>query len=206
LFVLGGMYIGWFTATEAAAVGCVATAVIGAIFGELTWKGVLQSVVETVRTTCMLFVIVFSAVVFTYFVVLTQSPSALVAWVQGLGLSSTAIIVLMMVFYVVLGCFLEAFGMMLITVPVFMPLVIQCGYDPIWFGVMLVIVIELGMIHPPMGMNIFVMQAQLPDVPLVKLYAGILPFLPAPILLLGLLIWQPEIATWLASTVAVTGK
>ncbi len=206
LFVLGGMYLGWFTATEAAAVGCVATAVVGAVFGDLTWKRLWQSFSDTIKTTCMLFVIVFAAVVFTYFVVLTQIPAALVAWVQAMELSPVAVIAAMLVFYVILGCFLEAFGMMLITVPVFLPLVVQLGYDPIWFGILLIIVIELGMLTPPLGMNIFVIQAQLPDVPLLKLYAGIVPFLPAPLVLLALLVWKPEIATWLASTVAVVTR
>jgi C4-dicarboxylate transporter DctM subunit len=202
LFVLGGMYVGWFTATEAAAVGCLMTFLIGIFFGDLSWRLTLQSFTDTIRTTCMLFVIVFSAVLFTYFIVLTKLPDSLVVWITSLGFGPVTIIVLMMVFYIVLGCFMEAFGIMLITVPIFLPLVVQSGYDAIWFGVMLVIVIELGMIHPPMGMNIFVMQAQLPEIPVTRLYAGIVPFLPAPIVLLGVLIAWPEIATWLAAVVS----
>jgi C4-dicarboxylate transporter DctM subunit len=195
--VLGGMYTGWFTATEAAAVGAFGAWLMGVLTGGLSWKGTLESFADTIRTTCMLFTIVFSAVVLTYFVVLTQIPSSLFAWVNAWHVGPTTLMILMMVFYILLGCFLEAFGMLLITVPVFLPVVIQSGYDPIWFGIMLVIVVELGLIHPPVGMNIFVMQAQLPDVPITKLYQGIFPFLPAPMILLLIMIVFPQTAMWL---------
>jgi C4-dicarboxylate transporter DctM subunit len=197
--VLGGMYIGWFTATEAAAIGAFGAWLMGVLSGGLGWKGTWESISDTIQTTCMLFTIVFSAVVLTYFVVLTQIPTAVIAWVNAWHVGPVTLMILMMAFYIVLGCFLEAFGMLLITVPVFLPVVIQSGFDPIWFGVMLVIVIELGLIHPPVGMNIFVMQAQLPDVPITKLYWGILPFLPAPILLLLLMIFFPGLAMWLVN-------
>lgn len=199
VFIIGGMLAGWFTANEAAAVGVVATAVLGRFAGDLSWSGVVASFVETVRTTCMLFVIVISAVVLTYFVVLTQLPALLTQWAQGLGLSPVGLIISMIVFYIVLGCFMEAFGMILITVPVFLPVIVQAGFDPLWFGIILVIVIELGLIHPPVGMNIFVMQAQLPDIPVITLYQGIVPFLAAPIVLLGLMIAYPSLANWLPS-------
>jgi C4-dicarboxylate transporter, DctM subunit len=192
--VLGGMYIGWFTATEAAAIGAFGAWLMGVLSGKLRLKGTLESFADTIQTTCMLFTIVFSAVVLTYFIVLTQIPSAIIAWIQVWHIGPVTLMLLMMAFYIVLGCFLEAFGMLLITVPVFLPVVIQSGFDPVWFGVMLVIVIELGLIHPPVGMNIFVMQAQLPDVPVTKLYWGILPFLPAPMLLLVMMIIWPDIA------------
>ncbi len=195
--VLGGMYTGWFTATEAAAIGAFGAWLIGTVTGRLSWAGTIESFSDTITTTCMLFTIVFSAGVLTYFIVLTQIPVVLIGWIQSLGLSPTAVLFLMMIFYVILGCFLEAFGMLLITVPVFLPVVVQLGFDPVWFGIMLVIVIELGLIHPPVGMNIFVMQAQLPDVPVTKIYQGILPFLPAPILLLVLMVLFPDIAMWL---------
>lgn len=197
--VLGGMYIGWFTATEAAAVGAFGAWLMGVLTGKLTIKGMIASCSDTIQTTCMLFTIVFSAVVLTYFIVLTQIPLVLVTWVKEWDLAPVTLMILMMIFYIILGCFLEAFGMLLITVPVFLPVVVQSGFDPVWFGIMLVIVIELGLIHPPVGMNIFVMQAQLPEVPVTRLYQGILPFLPAPMILLVLLIAFPEIAMWFAN-------
>jgi len=195
--VLGGMYLGWFTATEAAAVGAFGAWLMGTLSRRLDLKSTLASFSDAIQTTCMLFTIVFSAVVLTYFVVLTQIPVVLVAWIKEWNVGPVTLMILMMVFYILLGCFLEAFGMLLITVPVFLPVVVQSGFDPIWFGVMLVIVIELGLIHPPVGMNIFVMQAQLPDVPVTRLYQGILAFIPAPMIMLGLLIAFPALAMWL---------
>lgn len=145
----------------------------------------------------MLFLIVICAVVLSYFIVQTDMPSLLVALVRQWQVGPVSLIALMILFYVIMGCFLDGFGMILITVPIFLPMVVQAGFDPIWFGVILVIVIELGLIHPPVGMNIFVIQAQAPDIPVHRIYQGIVPFLAAPFILLGLLIALPEIALWL---------
>ena len=197
LFTIGGLYTGWFTSTEAAAMGAFGAFVLGAVQGQLNWEQVKRSFSETVRTTCVLLVVVVCAVVFSYFVVLTQLPPLLVTTMKGLGIGPVGLIILIIAFYVVLGCFMDGFGMILITVPVFLPLIVQAGYDPIWFGVILVIVIELGLIHPPVGMNIFVIQAQVPGVPVVRIYQGILPYLIAPFALLALLVAFPDIALWL---------
>jgi C4-dicarboxylate transporter, DctM subunit len=197
ILTIGGLYAGWFTSTEAAAIGAFGAFVLGAVQGQLGWRQVLQSFADTVRTTCMLLTIVVCAVVFSYFVVLTQLPPLLVDAMQGIGIGPIGLIVLIIAFYVVLGCFLDGFGMILITVPVFLPLIVKAGFDPIWFGVILVIVIELGLIHPPVGMNIFVIQAQVAEVPVLRIYQGILPYLVAPFALLALLVAYPEIALWL---------
>ena len=105
--------------------------------------------------------------------------------------------IIIMLGYIVLGCFLEGIGMVLITVPVFLPLVKQFGYDPIWFGVILVIVVEVGLIHPPVGMNLFVIQAQAPDLRITSIYRGIVPFLFAPLVLIVLMFFFPQLALWL---------
>ena len=148
----------------------------------------------------MLFLIIMCAMVFSYFIVQTQLPKVLVEWAKYWQLSPIALIVTLIVFYIILGCFMDGLGMTLITVPVFLPLVVASGYDPVWFGVILVVVIELGLIHPPVGMNIFVIQAQVPEVPILQIYKGILPFLIAPMVLLALLIAFPDIALWLPRT------
>jgi C4-dicarboxylate transporter DctM subunit len=127
----------------------------------------------------------------------THLPDLMVDGARWLNLPGPAVILLIVVTYILLGCFLEGIGMVLITVPVFLPLVKQFGYDPIWFGVILVIVVEVGLIHPPVGMNLFVIQAQVPDVKLTSIYRGIMPFLIAPFLLIALLLAFPEIALWL---------
>ena len=141
--------------------------------------------------------IVICAVVFSYFVTQAQLPQVLVGWAKAWNLGPIALIAALMIFYIILGCFMDGLGMILITVPVFLPLVVANGFDAVWFGVMLVIVIELGLIHPPVGMNIFVIQAQVPDIPVLRIYQGIVPFLVPPIALLALLTVFPEIALWL---------
>lgn len=195
--VIGGLYAGLLTATEAAAVGAFGAWALGALTGRLGWRETWAGVLDTTRTTAMLFVVLIAANIFTYFVVLTQIPDVLVSWVQALHLSGIWLLILIGLFYLILGCFLEAFGMILITVPILMPVVVQAGYDPIWFGVFLVILIETGMITPPVGMNIFVMQTQLSTLSLRKLYQSVAPFVLAPIALALLIIVLPDLVTWL---------
>ncbi|SFK23772.1 TRAP transporter large permease [Celeribacter neptunius] len=197
LVVIGGLYSGILTATEAAAVGALGAWLLGVITRRLSWKDTRTGIYDTIRTTAMLFVILCAANIFTYFVVLTQIPQGLAALVDGMDLHPIVLMLLIGVFYLILGCFLEAFGMILITVPILMPLVQQAGFDPIWFGIFLVIMIETGMITPPVGMNIFVMQSQLPDMPLPRLYQSVLPFVLAPVVLSVIIIFFPAIVTWL---------
>ena len=197
IVTIGGMYAGWLTPTEAAAVGAAGAILLGFTNGDLTWAKVWESVSDTIRTTGMLFVIVIFAMVFSYFIVQTQLPVVMVEAARNFGLSPVALMIAMIIFYIILGCFMDGLGMTLITVPVFLPLVVASGYDPIWFGVILVVVIELGLIHPPVGMNIFVIQAQIPDLPILKIYQGILPFLIPPMLLLAILLAFPTIVLWL---------
>ncbi|MEC7763519.1 MAG: TRAP transporter large permease [Pseudomonadota bacterium] len=197
--VIGGLYTGIFTATEAAAVGAFGAWFLGVVTRRLTWRDTFNGFLSTLKTTAMLYVILIAANAFTYFVVLTQIPQGLVEMVTNLGLGPILVLVVIGVFYVILGCFLEAFGMILITVPILLPVVVQAGYDPIWFGVFLVVMIELGMITPPVGMNIFVMQAELTKMKLSRIYQAVLPFLAAPIILAVILILVPGIATYLPS-------
>jgi tripartite ATP-independent transporter DctM subunit len=194
---IGGLYAGWFSPTEAAGIGAALALALGLVRGGLDWQRLVTCFADTIRTTCMLFLIVMSAFIFSYFVVQTQLPGVLVGWIQAAQLGPVALIVLLMVFYIIMGCFLEGGGMVLITVPIFLPLVMQNGYDPVWFGVMLVVVVELGLIHPPVGMNIFVIQARVPEVPILRIYQGIVPFLIAPMVLLAILVIWPQLALWL---------
>jgi tripartite ATP-independent transporter DctM subunit len=194
---IGGLYAGWFSPTEAAAVGAFGALALGIVGGSLSWQGILDSFRAAVTTTCMLFVIVICAVVFSYFVVQAQIPTLLVDAAKDVHLSPIALILILIAFYIVFGCFMDGLGMILITVPVFLPLVVAAGFDPVWFGVVIVVLIELGLIHPPVGMNIFIIQGQLPDVPVLKIYQGIVPFLVAPFLLLAILIAMPSLAMWL---------
>lgn len=196
---VGGIYIGWFSPTEAAAIGAFLALVFGVLQKKLDAQKVWRCCVETMRTTCMIFMIIIGAMLFSYFVVQGQLPGVLIAWTQKMQLSPTALILILILTYIALGCFLEGIGLVLITVPVFLPVVMQAGFNPVWFGVIVVIVVELGMIHPPVGMNLFVIQAQVPEISILSIYKGTLPFLIAPIALLILLLFFPQIALYLPS-------
>ncbi|HEY5380242.1 MAG TPA: TRAP transporter large permease [Pseudolabrys sp.] len=194
---IGGIYAGWFSPTEAAAVGTFVTILLAAAGGQLTVRKLIESLVEASRTTAMLFFILLGAIMFSYFVVQTQIATGLAAWVVSLNLPPLTVMIVVVLFYIALGSFLESLTMIIITVPVFVPLVQGLGYDPIWFGVLLVVLIEAGLIHPPMGINLFVLQAQLPDAKLSHMYIGSAMFLAASAVLIVLLLAFPELALWL---------
>jgi C4-dicarboxylate transporter DctM subunit len=199
LLSIGGIYAGWFSPTEAAAVGTFATIVIAILTRQLNFRQLADAMIESSRTTAMLFFILLGAIMFSYFIVQTQIATNLAAWVVSLHLPPTAVMVVVVLFYVALGSFLESLTMILITVPVFAPLAEGLGYDLIWFGVLLVVLIEVGLIHPPMGMNLFVLQSQLPNVQLGQMYIGSAMFLVANAVLVALLLAFPQIALWLPS-------
>jgi len=194
---IGGIYAGVFSPTEAAAVGAFGAILLGAIGRRLSLKMLRDSIEASVTTSCLLFIIIIGANLFSSFMVQTRFPALLADGARALQLSGPAAMVLIVVAYIVMGCFLEGIGMVLITVPVFLPLVTQFGYDPVWFSIIVVIVVEVGLIHPPVGMNLFVIQAQAPDIRITRVYGGILPFLAAPLLLLVILFLFPQLALWL---------
>jgi C4-dicarboxylate transporter DctM subunit len=191
---IGGIYAGIFSPTEAAAVGAFGAIVLGVAGRRLSLAMLLQSIEETVKTCGLLFVIIFGANLFSFFMVQTKLPHVLADGAEALHLSGPVVMTLIIIAYIIFGCFLEAIGMMLITVPVFLPLVTHFGYDPVWFGIIVVIVAEVGLIHPPVGLNLFVIQAHAPDIRITAIYRGIVPFLFAPLVLIVLMFWFPQIA------------
>ena len=197
LVTIGGIYAGVFSPTEAASVGAAGAIALGVLGRRLSLSALLHSIENTVSTSGILFVIVFGANLFSFFMVQTQLPDLLAKGAHAANLSGPAVMVLIVIAYIGFGCFLEAIGMLLITVPVFLPLVKQFGYDPVWFGVIVVIVAEVGLIHPPVGLNLFVIQAHAPDIKITSIYRGIVPFLFAPLLLIVLMFMFPQIALWL---------
>ena len=199
LFALtfGGIYVGWFSPTEAAAIGAFGAGVVGLMRRRLPAKQAVSCFHETVRITANLTLIVVGSTIFSYFVVQSGIAKSLVGTMAGLGLAPPVLMLLLVVFYVVLGCFLDGIGMVLVTVPILLPLVVANGFDPVWFGVLLVIVVEIGLIHPPVGMNLFVIRAQAPEIGLPDMYRGVLPFLIAPFALIALLLVFPDVALWL---------
>lgn len=157
----------------------------------------LKCLMDTVRTTSMIFTILIGAIIFNNFLVLSGVPDAMGEWVEGLPLSKHAILIVILLIYVVMGCALDSLAMILLSIPIFFPVVSNLGFDPVWFGVIVVMVVELGLITPPIGMNVFIIKGMVPDVPLGAIYLGVLPFVLAQILLIALLIAVPALALWL---------
>lgn len=203
LFVLAvvGIYAGWFSPTEAAAVASFAAVLIGFASRTLSLKGLWDAGIETVQTSAMLFIIVIGAFIFSRLIVLTQFPAALADWVNHASLSPWLVLLAIVALYLLLGTFLEEVSTLLITVPVLLPVVKAIGYDPIWFGVFVTVMSTVGLISPPVGLTVFVVQAQNPQVPLEKIFRGVLPFLAADCVLLLALAVFPLLATWLPSVI-----
>ena len=162
-------------------------------------RGFLHCLLETVRTTAMLFLIMVGAWIFAYFIGQTRLPKAMVGVVEAMDLAPILVIAVILVFYIILGCVLESVAIILITIPVFLPLVTAIGFDPVWYGVLMVLVVEIGLITPPVGLNLFIIRAQLPDIPLGTVIRGAAPFLAADVALVLLLLAFPQIALWLPS-------
>jgi tripartite ATP-independent transporter DctM subunit len=194
---IGGIYAGVFSPTEAASVGALGAILLGLVGRQLRTREIIKAIEAAVVTSCMLLLIIIGANIFAYFIVQTQLPALLVEEARALALPGPVVMLFVIIAYIVMGCFLEAIGMILITVPVFLPLITSYGYDPTWFAIIVVIVVELGLIHPPVGMNLFVVQAQAPDVNTMTIYRGIVPFLVAPFVLIALLWLFPSLALWL---------
>jgi tripartite ATP-independent transporter DctM subunit len=197
LVTIGGIYAGVFSPTEAASIGAFGAIVLGIVGRRLTLAELVRTIESTVVISGALFVIIIGANLFSSFIVQTRMPDLLLEGAQALNLSGLTVMLLVIFGYIVLGCFLDGIGMVLITVPVFQPLIVKFGYDPIWFAIVVVIMVEVGLIHPPVGMNLFVIQAQAPDLKILSIYRGIVPFLIAPLVLIVLMFLFPGLALWL---------
>ncbi|MCB1621320.1 MAG: TRAP transporter large permease [Thiothrix sp.] len=197
LLVMGGIYGGLFTPTEAAAIGASGSMLIALLKRKMTMQLLYDSLKETVQTTCMIFMIIIGAHFFSVFLATTQVPSNLAGFVGALPFSRYVILTIIIVMYLILGCVLDVLAMIVLTVPIVFPAMMALGFDPIWFGVIIVIVMEMALITPPVGMNVFVINATYPDVPLISVFAGVLPFLLAQLILILLLTVFPAIALWL---------
>ena len=196
-FALFGIYLGWFSPTEAAAMAAFVAILIAFGSGAMRWRELLDCFLETVYTTAVIFFIVVGAFIFSRFIVLTQFPNELTKWVGIIGLSPFWVLMAVMALYVLLGTFLDEVSTILITVPVTLPLVNSIGFDGVWFGIFVTVMCTIGLISPPTGMTVFVIQAQHPDIPVMRIYMGTLPFLVADFVLVALLIFMPSIALWL---------
>ncbi|HEU4350457.1 MAG TPA: TRAP transporter large permease [Burkholderiales bacterium] len=202
-FAVVGIYLGWFSPTEGAAISAFAAMVIGFASRTLDFRGLADALLDTVYSTAMLFFIIAGAFIFSRFIVLTRLPNELVAWVKAMGLAPLLIVLSVVVLYVVLGTALEEVSTILITVPVILPLMASLGYDGVWFGVFVTVMATIGLISPPVGLTVFVIQAQNPDIRAATIYAGTLPFLVADLVLVTLLIAFPALALWLPTVIKV---
>jgi C4-dicarboxylate transporter, DctM subunit len=196
-FAVVGIYLGWFSPTEAAAVAAFVAILIAFATGAMGWGGLVDALLETTYTTAAIFFIVVGAFIFSRFIVLTQVPNELARWVQDAGLSPFWILMAVIALYFLLGTFLDEVSTILITVPVTLPLVTGIGFDGIWFGIFVTVMCTIGLISPPTGLTVFVIQAQHPEIPVARIYLGTLPFLAADFVLVGLLIAVPSLALWL---------
>ncbi|MDF1598689.1 TRAP transporter large permease [Mesorhizobium sp. YIM 152430] len=194
VFVLGGIYAGAFTATEAAGMGAGGAFLLTAFRGRLTLRDTLMTLFDTAKTTAVMFFILFGALFFLNYVNFSGLTTDLREWINLLGVGPYQFIFSIVIIYLILGCLLESLSMVTLTVPIFFPIVTGLGFDPIWFGIFVVIATELSYITPPIGMNIFVMRSVAPDVPIERIYAGVVPFVAVDILRLMLLIFVPGLA------------
>jgi len=199
VFIIGGIYGGVFTPTEAAGMGAAGAWIIGIARRRLTLRSTMQCLVEALRTSAGIFVILLGALLFGYFLAITQTPTHFTAWLMGLNLGSYGTLVVILIAYLLLGCVLDAMAMIILTVPIIFPVIVQLGFDPIWFGVIIVMTVELGLITPPVGMNVFVINGVAREVSLPTIFRGVMPFVATDVVRLAILILVPALVTFLPS-------
>ncbi len=197
VFVIGGLYGGLFIPTEAGAVGAVGAFAIGVLRRKLPGASILQALLQATRTAAAVFTVLIGALLFGYFLTITQTPQHVTGFLTGLGVGPYGVLSLILLMYLALGCLMDAMAMIILTVPIVFPVVTALGFDPIWFGVVIVMTVELGLIHPPVGMNVFVIKSVIKDVKMSTIFVGVLPFVVTDILRLVILVAFPALATWL---------
>jgi C4-dicarboxylate transporter, DctM subunit len=197
IFVIGGLYGGVFTPTEAGGMGAGGAFVLSLWRRRLSRTQLLQSLLQATRTAAAIFTVLIGALLFGYFLAVTQTPQKVTMLLTGLGLGRYGVLALIMVMYLVLGCLMDALAMIILTVPIIFPVIAALGFDPIWFGVIIVMTVELGLIHPPVGMNVFVIKTVVPEVSFLTIFSGVLPFIVTDMIRLVILIAFPAIATFL---------
>jgi tripartite ATP-independent transporter DctM subunit len=197
LLVMGGIYRGIFTPTEAGGIGAAGAFLIALARRTLDMRSLLQILIETGRTTAMMFLVLIGAIMFSNFINVARLPNVIADWLRAMEVAPFIVILAIVAVYLVLGCILESFSMVLLTVPIFYPIVQALGFDLIWFGIIVVVVTEIGLITPPIGLNVFVVHSTIPDVPVTRIFSGIWSFVVADIFRLGLLLAVPWLVLFL---------
>jgi tripartite ATP-independent transporter DctM subunit len=199
--VIGGLYglpyLPRFTPTEAGGVGAAGAFLIGVLRGRLNLGDIRKSLLQATRTAAAVFTVLIGALLFGYFLTITQTPKKVTEFLTGLGIGPYGVLALILLMYLVLGCLMDAMAMVILTVPIVFPVVTALGFDPIWFGIVIVMTVELGLIHPPVGMNVFVIKSVIKDVNMSTIFVGVLPFVVTDLIRLVILILFPLLATWL---------
>jgi len=197
VFVIGGLYGGLFTPTEAGGMGAGGAFLIGVLRGRLSRANIHESLLQATRTAAAVFTVLIGALLFGYFLTITQTPQKVTELLTGLGVGRYGVLALVMLMYLVLGCLMDAMAMIILTVPIIFPVIKALGFDPIWFGIIIVMTVELGLIHPPVGMNVFVIKSVVKDVNFATIFKGVLPFIVTDLIRLVILIAFPMIALYL---------
>jgi tripartite ATP-independent transporter DctM subunit len=197
IFVIGGIYLGFFNPTEAGAMGAFGAFVITIALKQMTWTKFTDSLLHTGKLTSMLFLILCGVKILQYFIASTKIPLEISTFVVSLNLSSSAILVFILILYVILGMLMNIVPMIMITLPIIYPAIIGMGFDPIWFGVLMVIIMEMGLITPPIGLHVFLIAGISKDTPMSTIFKGIIPFWIAQIIMITILILFPKLATFL---------
>jgi len=199
--VMGGLFFGLFTPTEAAAVGAFGVLAVALVRRQIGWSGIVKSLYETLRTSCMVMFLIAGAVIFGKFLAVTRIPFNLAAWIGALDLPAYLVLTAIVAVYFVGGCVMDALALVMLTIPIFYPVILNLGYDPIWFGVIIVLVTQMGVITPPVGINVYVVygvsQTVVGGIPLERIFRGILPFLVAIVVGIVLMVIFPQIILYL---------
>jgi tripartite ATP-independent transporter DctM subunit len=201
LFVLGGIYGGLFTVQEAAGVGAIGALLIGVLRGQLRGPQIKAALLQALRVSSAIMMIVVGAYLFGYFLTITQFTQHAVEFLVNLPIGAYGVLALIMVGYIALGAVMDELAMLLLTVPIVVPALVELGFDPVWFGAVLVMAVTLGLISPPVGMNVFVINSIARDVPLVQIYKGTLPFIAVDLLRLVIMCAFPVLVLWLPGLV-----
>ncbi|HET7411855.1 MAG TPA: TRAP transporter permease [Pararhizobium sp.] len=199
VFVIGGLYGGLFTPTEAGGMGAGGAFVIGVLRGRLNRAEIRRSLLQATRTAAAVFTVLIGALLFGYFLTVTQTPQKVTEFLTSLGVGRYGVLALIMLMYLVLGCLMDSLAMVILTVPIIFPVITHLGFNPIWFGIIIVMTVELGLIHPPVGMIVFVIKSVVQDVKFTTIFKGVLPFIITDLVRLIILIAFPMIALWLPS-------
>ena len=197
--VLGGLFTGWFSPTQAGGAGAAGVLILGLLRRKLTWKGFVKAGKDTLLITCMVMFIVTGAAIFSHFFAVTKIPFLLSDWVSQLNFPPMVIMGLIVLLHLIGGCFMDGFGLIVLTVPIMLPMIRALGFDVYWFGIIIVLIVEMGTITPPVGVNVYVIKGVAGDVPLETIFKGIFPFLLALIVAVIILMIFPQIATFLPS-------